>query len=363
MTSPAGWYPDPGGTPGMFRFWDGATWSVDLSPSASAPPPGAVGAFGQGYGGQPGAVTGYGPVGNDPASSAYGVSGYEAAPHGSGDPGAVPAGFDPRQPIALDTSPSSVRWTDGAPSAGGASPYAATTSGGNKTGIIIALLVGVVVIALLFWFISSLISNAGGGEDDDNDTPRGNSTTQVCPTQQLAASPIPHTDDGRVHGGLLSYPRLGAPWSAPSYDDRVPFGVDVSTQSIMIHSDFDGFGTSWVASILVSGLYAGDGFYTPQEGSDIVVRCIVNAFYGDAQITREDIRNEATTIDGYDAWIVETNLSFEIEHLPTTSERVTIIVVETSSTVSSLFYASIPGDASQYQADVDATIAALTVGQ
>ena len=42
MSNP-GWYPDPGGQPGKFRYWDGSTWSTRLTsdPSDAAPGPDA----------------------------------------------------------------------------------------------------------------------------------------------------------------------------------------------------------------------------------------------------------------------------------------------------------------------------------
>lgn len=33
-----GWYPDPVGTPGEFRYWDGTTWSADTSATPGLPP-------------------------------------------------------------------------------------------------------------------------------------------------------------------------------------------------------------------------------------------------------------------------------------------------------------------------------------
>lgn len=34
-----GWYPDPGGAPGQFRYWDGTTWSAVTTRNPAAPPP------------------------------------------------------------------------------------------------------------------------------------------------------------------------------------------------------------------------------------------------------------------------------------------------------------------------------------
>lgn len=42
-----GWYPDPSGQPGQFRFWDGAQWSQQTSPDPTAPAPGTNYAYGQ----------------------------------------------------------------------------------------------------------------------------------------------------------------------------------------------------------------------------------------------------------------------------------------------------------------------------
>lgn len=44
MHAPAGWYPDPGGQPDTFRFWDGTTWTsvTTRNPGTPFPTPGAV---------------------------------------------------------------------------------------------------------------------------------------------------------------------------------------------------------------------------------------------------------------------------------------------------------------------------------
>ena len=41
MSTP-GWYPDPGGAPGRFRFWDGARWSAQTTANPHSPTPARV---------------------------------------------------------------------------------------------------------------------------------------------------------------------------------------------------------------------------------------------------------------------------------------------------------------------------------
>ncbi len=37
----SGWYPDPGGEPDRYRYWDGTAWSNETAPDPSQPPPAA----------------------------------------------------------------------------------------------------------------------------------------------------------------------------------------------------------------------------------------------------------------------------------------------------------------------------------
>ncbi len=143
-----------------------------------------------------------------------------------------------------------------------------------------------------------------------------------------------------MHGGPVSYPRLGAPWSAPHSDDRVPFGNDVQTQDIVVEPNYQP-GSIWVASVLVAELAAGDGFFTPQQGSQIVVRCILGKYYGENEVESNVKVDRATTIDGHSAWLVESQLTFDIEGLQTKGELLIVAIVATDSTAG-LFYASIP---------------------
>jgi hypothetical protein len=117
-----------------------------------------------------------------------------------------------------------------------------------------------------------------------------------------------------------------------------------------------------VASLLVAELYAGDGFYSPQEGAEIVTECVLGTFYGDAVVNRQDTRNEAMSLDGKDGWIIQSTLSFSIPNVITTSEDITIMVVATGNMSSSLFYSSVPNNSpASVVSDVQNTISALKV--
>ncbi len=300
MSANPGWYPDPGGGQGLFRYWDGKAWSAAVSPNPSAPPPrqGLIGPGTPQQGGQP-----YGQAGQPP----YGQPQYGQ------DYGSAYANY---QELEKKKSPIGW-WIAGA-----------------------AVVIVIIVVAVL------AIRAVTGGTDTG--TTGGGPVTQpsqdVCPPETSASpeAPVSHPADGRVHGGPLSYPQLGTPWGEPQGPaNPVPFGSDVQNQWVLDQLNYDGAGNNWVASILVGELQAGDGFFTPEQGSQIVVKCILGAFYGDHPVNSDVKVNEKTTIDGHDAWLVESQLTFDIPRLEAKGELLIVAIVSAGNR-SGLYYASIP---------------------
>lgn len=208
--------------------------------------------------------------------------------------------------------------------------------GGVGTLLAIAL-----VIYLVVQGMGQSVIPSGPGPDPT--TPGGGQPSRnVCPDidPTKSASPSPSTD-GRVHGGKISYPMLPDPWSEPYGDNRVPFARDVAQQSITVEPNYAP-DASWVAAVLVAELYAGDGFFSPEQGAEIVVKCVVGEFYGNAVVERQDLVSKAMKVDGHDAWVVESQLSFDIENLETKGELAIVVIIDTGLESASLFYASIP---------------------
>ncbi|HYP44888.1 MAG TPA: DUF2510 domain-containing protein [Propionibacteriaceae bacterium] len=299
MSAQAGWYPDPGGGQGLYRYWDGRAWSAATSPNPAAPPP--VQSLGAVPPPAPATPVAYGQAAQ---STGHTTPVY-------GHTGGQPSAYANYQAMT-NKKRSPVGWWLGAA----------------------ALLVVIMVVAAF------VIRGITGGGTASTSPSNGQPTSRVCPPELTPTSSPPKPSDGRVHGGPVSYPQLGAPWSPPHGDDRVPFGSDVQTQDILVEPNYQA-GSSWVASVLVGELAAGDGFFTPEQGSQIVVRCILGKFYGLNEVQSNVKVNRAATIDGHQAWLVESQLSFDIEGLRTKGELLIVAIVATGSTAG-LFYASIP---------------------
>ena len=302
MSAKPGWYPDPGGGLGLFRYWDGKAWSAATSPNPSAPPPsqGLVGAPQGGQGGQQYVQAGGQPTAGQPT--------YGASPYGQ-NYGTAYANYQ-----ELEKKKSPIGWW---------------IAGG-------ALVIVIIVVAVL------AIRAVTGGDTGTTGVP-GQPSQDVCPAESTA-TPEPnssHPADGRVHGGPVSYPMLATPWSAPQGENRVPFGSDVQSQLVPVETDYDGNGANWVAQITVGELQAGDGFFTPEQGSQIVVKCILGKFYGDNPVKSNVTVNKGTNIDGHDAWLVESKLTFDIAGLKTKGELLIVAIVSAGNR-SGLYYASIP---------------------
>ena len=181
-----------------------------------------------------------------------------------------------------------------------------------------------------------------GGDIGVTDQPSSGPASQdTCPPERPeTADPNAHPNDGRVHGGPISYPELGSPWGPPKGDIRVPFGSDVRTQMVPVERNYQP-GQNWVAQVLVGELQAGDGFFSPEQGSEIVVRCILGKFYGNNPVQSDVKVNQATQVDGHEAWIVESQLSFDIEGLETKGELLIVVIISAGAR-SGIYYATIP---------------------
>ena len=300
MSASPGWYPDPGGGQGLFRYWDGKAWSAAVSPNPSAPPP-AQGLVGGGTA----------PQGDNPYGQA-GQPAYGQSPYGDGYDSAY-ANYQEHQKKK--------------------SPLGWWIAGG-------ALVIVIVVVAVL------AVRAVTGGDTGTTGGPAAQPSQDVCPPQ-ITPSPEPSEITPPTEGSTEVRSPIPS-WARPGGLRKVTLGChSVATcraRTWLVENDYDGNGGLWVASIIVGELQAGDGFFTPEQGAQIVVRCIVGGageFYGDNPVNSNVKVNEKTTIDGHEAWLVESQLTFDIAGLKTKGELLIIAIVSAGNR-SGLYYASIP---------------------
>ncbi|GAA3703904.1 hypothetical protein GCM10022204_21560 [Microlunatus aurantiacus] len=303
MSTP-GWYPDPGGQPGAFRYWDGSGWTNQLTSQPGGTPSPA------------------------PSSGAPGPAASSAGPTWSPAPGA--AGSGPGAAYAAAPRRSSRRWL---------------------IGLIAVAVALVVVVALVVRGLGGVLGGVPG-------LPGGDPSSNACPQPEANSSPTPQPADGRVHSGPLSYPQLPAPWEQPLPNTQVPFGRDVLQQFVQTEQTPK---IRWGAAVMVGELVAGDGFFEPKDGAEIVLKCVTGTFYGDAEVTRNDTRSQAMTVDGHEAWIMESDLSFSIPGLEATNELLTVVIVDLENGSAGLFASSVPGNSPQYNAPAKQAMQGLRV--
>ena len=328
MSSSAGWYPDPGGQAGLFRYWTGSAWTaaVTSNPQATPPPPGA--GEPQGFGQNSGLTGGAQGTGTQYPGGQYPGSQYP----GSQYPGGQYQG------------------------------YSTTTRKRSTTGWWLAGIAALVALGLVIYFMMTAASPGGGGGIFPNNDPSGVATPDVCPAAAATAAPTPATNDpNRVSGGKLSFPRMGDPWQAPAYENRVPFGSLAREQVATDQADYDGEGNDWVSNLLVSDLYVGDGFASTKTGAETVLKCVLGRYYSDAVVNEKRLSSTSHPVDGHDGWLIDSQLSFDIPGLNAKGERLLLLVVQTGTDEYGLFFASIPDTSPDRLPDARGALADLRV--
>src|SRR4029453_7153843 len=204
----AGWYPDPAGVPGRYRYWDGAKWSSFTTDDPR----------------RPGAA-------KSPASS--------SSPSEPGKAGPPPSRPSRRRRIGLMIA-------------------------------VLAVALGVVVASAIFvGNFRSVVNNplpaspaSGTGNSSAARTPSSTATPSATPSAS-PQKPCPkgnpyqrarHPSDSRVYGGNLSFEAQPA-FEAAVVESRFSFAYDVLQQSIAVSQN-----PNWIAQLAVGQLRRKDGF-------------------------------------------------------------------------------------------------------
>ncbi|MGI5951274.1 MAG: DUF2510 domain-containing protein [Brooklawnia sp.] len=294
MTMP-GWYPDPAGGSGQYRFWDGDSWSNHTTQDPGTPPPGR-------------------PTPRSPQGNAR-----------------------------------------------------------QATWLIIAV-AAVAVLGLIAWLVfggGSPTSPSRGQpaqEDSNSSTPTVQGWDETSkptppPTEQadLVDCPVTMVDqvtdqgnDGRLHSDKLSVEMIPG-WRYDSF-----YLQWVSDTHTVIDFVRDG----WISNIGVGTLNAVDGFVSPETSARQTLECFASSGYYLNYTHRVDLINEATTVSGYPAWRMRSEVHIDSGYMPEIDgDVVDIIVVDLGDPERmGLFVSSVTIGDTARQEKVDAAITTLRVG-
>lgn len=321
MTAP-GWYPDPAGTPGAYRYWDGRTWSEQTS--------------------------------TDP----YGAY--------AGGPPPAPAG--PAAPPSPSTEPAPYgampQWTPMPRPAPGSAPAGPPPD--QRTGRTIAIALAAVLVLVLLAALAFVGVKVLGGDDDTVAHPPGtDDTTEVPsfpepsvptvpgvpqPTLPTLPTPTPHPPLGSItpsptqcsgSAGSIGIPGLGRTISAggltaPSLS-RQGYSVDLlnatgfefATGVVMVSKYVT---SSWLSPLMLGTLPRTNGFRSPEQAARTAMECFADdptMYSGGYRLT--EVSAGATTVDGHRAFSLVEDVRVHNASVGVPGDRVQIIVVDTGN--------------------------------
>ncbi|MGY1662119.1 DUF2510 domain-containing protein [Geodermatophilus sp. SYSU D00705] len=248
----------------------------------------------------------------------------------------------PAQPAAPSVPPSAVPPEELPPS---------PATGGRRTGWVVGLSVLGVVLVVLIGF---LVGRPAGGVVTDEGSAAG---------PPVAAAPTFPPGTVRIidEAAGISYPFLGDGWY--EYD----LGIVVETTSVagqfFTTQDLTPGGGTFIAQCTSGPLAPGFGYAGPEglQGTVTQVADSVRANYYPAPNERRVLRDEARTVDGAQAHLVEFDLTWDVAGYDATGERAALLLVDVGRPAPALLYVSIPNTHAELYGVIDRLVDAVEV--
>jgi hypothetical protein len=261
-TSAPGWQPDPSGRH-EYRYWDGSTWTDDVSdagltsvdPAPGLVAPGGPASSGSAPAGEPTSVVdptqGFAPTAAYGTPTPDGPGGYPPA-----DAGAGPGGYGP---------------TTGYPAYGsGSVPPAKPPRSGPSTGLLVSL--GALALALIVAIVVVLTGDDGDGDETSTSDPTGSTVTTDADTDSPETTVADDTTDTSIDLGSSDIdfddPEVRAAIVDVVADQLEGSGLTREQAECFTGAMLDGLGADRLAEIGESG---GDmSSLTPEDMSSIL---------------------------------------------------------------------------------------------
>jgi hypothetical protein len=310
-----GWYPDPDGTPGRLRFWDGTAWTTQTSPAA--PPPDQS------------------PTSSVPGEGTASERKERVSRRGRSLTIAILAVlllFTLIGTVAVVRSRADRDLADPAPTGPSRSSYDDS---------------------------SPLPSPTPSTPSPPRSTPRPTPSTPErrsadCDKTTADQLPRPATD-GRVHGGPLSFAAMAPPWSPATSTGRFPFSRDSYVQTLRLPEVLP-----WQASAQV-GVASFASYPGRHVAAEAMLNCLLTSdFYTSVHVTVTRSKGSDLKVSGIPASRLDAVLTFSQPDLTTRGSQVRIIVVDTSPVT--YYFHAVPMERTDLIRVLDRATDSLTAG-
>lgn len=278
--SAAGWYPDPDGTPGRYRYWDGQSWSSATTDDPRTTPP----------------------EGGARRAAGYAAAGGTAHPTRA----AQERHRSRRVPLII------------------------------LAAIVLLIIVGVGgVIALrgAGWSATDPPPPTVSAWDDSSPTPTARPTPSPSPSPRPSPSagqvrcPVgdpdagpDDPDDGRVHGGRLSFAMVDG-YGEPQPRSRLSWFYDTASQLQITEP-------GWASSFTVGEVERAESFGTLQQAAEHTLQCMIAGDGFEGFSGRKDLGSEARKVDDREAWMITTEVRVDRDDISVDGDRVVVIFVD-----------------------------------
>ena len=219
-----------------------------------------------------------------------------------------------------------------------------------------AVLIGASGLALLVVVVLVLVAVLGGSPDPDDDGP-----IALPPTASGPAFP-PGTVRIVDPAAGISYPFLGDGWY--EFDLSAQYETaSVAGQYFVTQDDLPDSTGPFIAQCTSGPVVEGYGWTGPGslQATATTLADSVRSNYYPAPNERTIRRDEALTVDGAAAWVVEFDLSWDVAGYDATGERAALLLVDVGRPAPALLYLSIPNTHAELYGVIDRVLADVDV--
>jgi hypothetical protein len=159
----------------------------------------------------------------------------------------------------------------------------------------------------------------------------------------------------------IAYPYLGTGWS--EYDALAMIETTTVAGQYFTTQEVTPGGSRFIAQVTSGPVAEGFGWAGPGslQTTASVVADSVRANYYPGPNERRIMRDEALTVDGYAAHLVEFHLSWDVEGYDASGERAALLLIDVGRPAPALLYISIPNTHAELYGVIDQLIGAVDV--